>query len=80
MQYESHNYNDFIIFFATHFFPKDFIYTLDSLIKYLMNIKDIGNRYDSVFFVTGKSNLLVIFYCITKQGVSYLSRCSVFSK
>jgi hypothetical protein len=39
MQYKFHNYN-FIIFLAQHFCPKKFIFTLDLLIKYLMNIKD----------------------------------------
>jgi hypothetical protein len=40
MQYESYNYNNFIFFFAKNFYPNNFIFTLDSLIKYLMNIKD----------------------------------------
>jgi len=40
MQYEFYNYNNFIIFLAQHFCPKKFIFTLDSLIKYLMNIKN----------------------------------------
>jgi hypothetical protein len=40
MQYESHYYISFIIFFTKHFCSKDFIFTLNSLIKYLMNIKD----------------------------------------
>jgi hypothetical protein len=29
MQYESHNYNNFIIFFAKYFYPVNFIFTLD---------------------------------------------------
>jgi len=33
-------YNNFIIFFVKYFCPNNFIFTLDSLIKYLMNIKD----------------------------------------
>ena len=40
MQYEYYNYNNFIILFAKYFCHKNFIFTLDSLIKYLMNIKD----------------------------------------
>jgi len=32
MQYESHNYNNFKISFAKHFFPMNFIFTLDLLI------------------------------------------------
>jgi hypothetical protein len=40
MQYESHNYNDFIILFVKYFCSKDFILTLDSLIKHLMTIID----------------------------------------
>jgi len=40
MQYESYNYHNFIILFAKYFYPKDFIYTLYSLIEYLINIKD----------------------------------------
>ena len=40
MQYKSHNYNNFIISLTKYFYLKDFIFTLDSLIKYLMNIKD----------------------------------------
>jgi hypothetical protein len=34
MQYESHNYNNFIIYFAKKKFSMDFISTLNSLIKY----------------------------------------------
>jgi len=34
MQYESYNYNNFIIFYTKHFYSTDFIFTLNSLIKY----------------------------------------------
>ena len=40
MQYESYNYNNYIISLVKNFYPNNFIFTLDSLIKYLMNIKD----------------------------------------
>jgi hypothetical protein len=34
MRKEFYNYNNFIIFFAKHFYLNDFVFTLDSLIKY----------------------------------------------
>ena len=40
IQYESYNYNNFIILFAKKFCRKDFIFTLNSLLKYLMNTRD----------------------------------------
>jgi hypothetical protein len=30
----NNNYNNYIILFAKHFCPKNFIFTIDSLIKY----------------------------------------------
>jgi hypothetical protein len=49
MQKESHNYNNFIIFFAKYFYPNDFIFTLDSLIKHkwILKINNafINNKY-----------------------------------
>jgi len=37
MQYESYNYNNFIILFAEHFCLRYFIFIIDSLIKYLIH-------------------------------------------
>ena len=39
MQWESHNYNNFIISFAKYFCSINFIFTLDSLIKYKWILK-----------------------------------------
>ena len=33
-QYEYHNYNNFIIFFVNYFFPMNFIFILNLLIKH----------------------------------------------
>jgi hypothetical protein len=45
MQQESHNIIIFNVIFTKHISPKNFILTLDSLIEYLINIK---NKY---FFI-----------------------------
>ena len=36
-QYEYHNYNNFIIFFVNYFYRDDFIFTLNSLVKYYIH-------------------------------------------
>jgi hypothetical protein len=43
MKYESHNYNNFIFFSLKYSYHKDFIFTLDLLIKHkwILNIKKI---------------------------------------
>jgi len=64
MQYEHHNYSNFIISFAKHFCPKNFIFTLESFIKILNSLI----KHKSMLKIKKKSFLIINMFLHEKKS------------